>query len=313
MDRLPPALCPVALRASALRALAAARDSSQQDGLRLAIDSSGEAAWAGLIVDDPADPQAAVWVQATPGNTAVVWPPLPAAPAAAALLRAAAEFVDGASIALAQIIVANDDGYPSEIFAEAGFPKLANLRYLYADTSARGDRPFLLDRAWMAPSAPLEFHPHGGADAALQPLIERTYIGSQDCPALDAARTVADVVAGYRCQGEHMPQHWYVVTTKEPQRRHVGVLLLADHPSANNWELVYMGVVPEERGRRHGESIVRFALDAAGRAGAQRVVLAVDAANGPALEMYRRAGFSEWDQRTVYARLAGSPAPAART
>ena len=30
--------------------------------------------------------------------------------------------------------------------------------------------------------------------------------------------------------------------------RDVGVLLLADHPRARHWELMYMGLVPEARG-----------------------------------------------------------------
>jgi ribosomal protein S18 acetylase RimI-like enzyme len=83
------------------------------------------------------------------------------------------------------------------------------------------------------------------------------------------------------------------------------VLILAGHAAAGNWELVYMGVTPEARGRGLGANIVHFALNVAARGGAQRVVLAVDAANQPAVEMYRRAGFLEWERRTVFARLAG--------
>ena len=39
------------------------------------------------------------------------------------------------------------------------------------------------------------------------------------------------------------------------------------------------------------------------RADVERIVLAVDAANEPALRMYRTAGFESWDQRSVYVRF----------
>ncbi len=107
-----------------------------------------------------------------------------------------------------------------------------------------------------------------------------------------------EVLDGYRAQGRHLPEHWYSVQFRGND---VGVLILADHPTAGNCELVYMGVVPPARGSGLGERIVRRALAAAVEIGAQRLVLAVDAANGPALELYRRAGFVEWDRRTVYA------------
>jgi ribosomal-protein-alanine N-acetyltransferase len=66
-----------------------------------------------------------------------------------------------------------------------------------------------------------------------------------------------------------------------------------------------MGLVLEARGRGYGVQIARKALETAKRAGADRVVLAVDAANGPAIAMYRGAGFTEWDRRTVYVRFRG--------
>jgi ribosomal protein S18 acetylase RimI-like enzyme len=118
-------------------------------------------------------------------------------------------------------------------------------------------------------------------------------------------RSVADVLAGYREQGVYRPEHWYLVAE---EGYNLGVLLLAEHPSVGNWELVYMGVVPAARGRGLGEIIARFAIEAARRGEAQRLVLAVDAANAPAMAMYRRAGFLEWDRRTVYARVAGADA-----
>jgi ribosomal protein S18 acetylase RimI-like enzyme len=111
---------------------------------------------------------------------------------------------------------------------------------------------------------------------------------------------MTDVLDGYRAQGRHSPSDWYFVRKDGDD---VGALILADHPDYGNFEVVYMGVVPEARGRGFGEQMMRFALQAAAQHGAKRLVLAVDADNAPALASYRRAGFSQWDRRIVYARL----------
>ena len=72
----------------------------------------------------------------------------------------------------------------------------------------------------------------------------------------------------------------------------VGCLLIADWPQNDQWELIYMGVVPEARGRGYGVAVVRQAQWLAGCAGRQRLVLAVDTANEPAMRVYAAAGFS---------------------
>jgi mycothiol synthase len=64
-----------------------------------------------------------------------------------------------------------------------------------------------------------------------------------------------------------------------------------------------MGVVPEARGRGWGRQIVRHAQTLALRAKVERIVLAVDAANEPAMRMYRSAGFEAWDRRAVFVRF----------
>ena len=83
----------------------------------------------------------------------------------------------------------------------------------------------------------------------------------------------------------------------------MGALILAEHPGLGNWELIYMGLAAPVRGRGWGESVVQFAIDVAAQQGAERLVCAVDAANQPALDVYRRLGFIEWAERIVYARL----------
>jgi hypothetical protein len=131
-------------------------------------------------------------------------------------------------------------------------------------------------------------------------LVERTYQGSLDCPALDGVRRIADVLEGYRAIGIFDPTRWIIARHREQD---IGCLLLADHPRDHQWELVYMGVVPEARGHGWGVAIARHAQWLARQAGRKRLVLAVDAANLPAIAVYAAAGFVTWDHRSVYLRI----------
>jgi ribosomal protein S18 acetylase RimI-like enzyme len=89
----------------------------------------------------------------------------------------------------------------------------------------------------------------------------------------------------------------------------VGCLLLAEHTGSASWELVYMGLLPEARGMGFGTSLVRYAQWLTGRAGYARLVLAVDASNGPAISCYSEAGFLAWDRRSVLLKVLTSGGP----
>jgi ribosomal protein S18 acetylase RimI-like enzyme len=289
--------CPANQRVAALQLLLAARDGADADSLAQAVNSAGpyhDAAWDGLLVAGRPAPSSALWVQFVAGNAATIWPPPANDPAAGALFRAAAELVDQRGLDVAQMVVDAAAGFSASLMAESGFLHLVDLRYLFAAASPSAHSP--------QSAHPLQFRPHAEREPAqLAAIIERTYVDSRDCPTLDGVRHIADVLEGYRGQGTHLPEHWYLVSDG-PQD--VGVVLFANHPAAGSWELVYMGIVPEARGRGYGEAIAQFARETAARHGAERVVLAVDAANGPAVAMYERAGFREWQRRTVFARLA---------
>lgn len=304
MDAVKVVPCPAEFREAALRRLFAAQAASQRGSLDQAVaamDGAAPDAWRGLLATDDSAPAGAVWVQTLPGNTAVVWPPPPDCPAFDALLRAAASYADAQRFALAQMIVGDDEGFPLARIERCGFARLAELHYMAADAARQ-------NRANRNTYAGLAFQPRAGDDPQrLASLVERTYAGTLDCPRLDGVRQIDDVLAGYRAQGRHLPHHWYLVSDfdhNDDGGQDVGVLILADHPATECWELVYMGVVPAARGAGRGAAIVRYALETAAHAGAARVILAVDAANEPALAMYRRAGFAAWDRRLVYARLS---------
>ena len=241
----------------------------------------------------------AIWAQVQAGRTAVLWPPATlhgeASELNAPLIAAALEFLESAGTALAQTLLRGSEMPLASAFQNAGFEKLTDLVYLVA--------PACTPTA--SPSWPLQFEPYRSSERArLGRLIERTYVGSLDCPTIDGAREIDDVVAGYQATGVFDPSRWFFARHAD---RDAGVLLLADHPPAKHWELVYMGIVPEARGRGWGEMVARHALEQAGKSGAEQVVLAVDAKNTHGRTAYARAGFSEWDRRTVLLKqFAGS-------
>ena len=82
--------------------------------------------------------------------------------------------------------------------------------------------------------------------------------------------------------------------------RDVGCLILAEHAEQDQVELVYMGLVPEARGRGWGALVARESLRIAASLGRARVVLAVDGANSPAVKAYERVGFLPWEQRSAF-------------
>ncbi len=129
--------------------------------------------------------------------------------------------------------------------------------------------------------------------------LERTYLGSQDCPALSGLRTTEDIVLSHRHTGIHDPKLWLLaIINDEP----VGILLLTHVPLRSAMEIVYVGVVPQARGRSYGRLLVRLAIGAASRARKDHLMLAVDRRNHYALKIYASLGFTEMDRRHAWIR-----------
>jgi ribosomal protein S18 acetylase RimI-like enzyme len=242
----------------------------------------------------------AVWSQPQPGNTAVLWPPHlttgEQSLTSRALIQAAAKWLDAAQIGMAQVLLPDRDQDVAGLLEAVGFRYLAELLYLTCEAERfSAERPSRHD---------LEFVPYETSQRArLAHLIERTYLDSLDCPALNGARRMEDVIAGYQATGDFRPAMWQIARSGSED---VGVLLMADHPGARHWELVYMGLIRAARGRGWGRQITQHAQVMARDAAVERIVLAVDAANSPALAMYRGTGFETWDRRHVYVRFAST-------
>lgn len=242
------------------------------------------------------EPVGALLLVMQPDGCGFVWPPVIASHVAPeriadALLQGANRVLDDRGAWIGQCLF--DEGCPDDEtrLTRNAYTRLTELTYLQRD----------LSEPIPAASSPLEaVRVDPVADERrLGDLIERTYDGSQDCPGLTGLRSGLQAVRSHRFTGVLLPDRWFIL---REGGRDAGVLILADQPDQDAWELVYMGVTPAARGRGLGERIVRLALCEAREAGRQWLLLAVDRRNAPARRVYEAAGFTPFDEKVVFVR-----------
>jgi ribosomal protein S18 acetylase RimI-like enzyme len=285
--------------ALALASLAWPDDERGQQWRDVRAAASGDPSSVVLVVArDREHLVAAAVAQIMPGRAAVVWPPqFVANPRAAReneaglLLTEMAAALAARGAVLAQALLAIDDLLQAGRLAAGGFWRAANLLYLSAEASVFPSEP---------PALPFALTPYAEYDAAgFLALIERTYEGTLDCPQIDGLRSTADVVRGHQAVGTFRPELWQIARLGD---RDAGCLLVSLHPEVGHAELVYLGVIPDFRGRGFGQALTRQALWLAAESQCDRLVLAVDAGNEPAIRSYQAAGLSAWDRRGIWIR-----------
>jgi mycothiol synthase len=284
------------------------------------IEHGGDSRQILLVARRAGELAAAAWIQIMPGRVASLWPiGLAAGEGAAttvAILEGAIVFAASAQVRLIQTLLETDVGPEAAGLRQCGFQQITDLLYL---VSLPDDFPAV------EPMGDLVFEPIAEAgvteisDYATQRLtqvIQRTYVGTLDCPGVHQLRKIEDVLATYRGIGRFDPARWYFVRYENAD---IGCLLLANHTEDRTCELLYVGITPEVRGSGYGLQIVRWAQWIAGICGLrkargeksaeenvavpiERFVLAVDAENSPAISMYAAAGFKTWDRRSVFLR-----------
>jgi ribosomal protein S18 acetylase RimI-like enzyme len=253
----------------------------------------------------------AVLAQVLIGRAAVVWPPqtrLPPASAAGSaaerhkialdLLASLHTALAARGVHLAQVVAAPGNSVESDVWPAAGYLHAGQLLYMAIPAAVFPDQP---------PSLPCDLLPAlPGEMSRLATVMSATYRGSLDCPVVDGLRQPADILAGYRAVGVERPEWWLIARAESGAD--AGCLIMADHPEENQAELVYLGIAPEWRGKGWGRALTRQALWLAGRVGRDRLVLAVDAANGPARTQYEAAGGVIFDRRDIWVQdLRNSP------
>ena len=127
-----------------------------------------------------------------------------------------------------------------------------------------------------------------GDEARLARCLDAAYDGSLDVPLLCQLRRTKDVVETYLHLGRNGRRHWYFVQESD---RDIGCLLLQDHPTANQLEVMYLGFAKAVRGRGWGRRCIDFADQIARKMGRRELVTSVDPQNLPAVRLYSQTGF----------------------
>lgn len=254
----------------------------------------GDISFDGLFVATQGDHLlGAMWSHVMPGRTAVVRPPQrcegESIEVEARLVEGVIEWLRRERLIMAQVMLPIGIDLP-EAMQSQGFSRVADLLFMVGFAES-----FPADEV---ESDSIELVHYSPSDRArLERLVEATYEGTLDCPGLDGLRDMTDVLEGYAATGEGGGDLWLIVRQGEED---VGCLLLADHPSDDQVELVYMGVTPTARGSGLGLVLTRQAQQVTIKTGRARLVLAVDAANQPAIAAYKNAGLRPWDHIRVW-------------
>ena len=234
-----------------------------------------------------------------PGGATFLWPPVVREGAAQsevsfALLTSVATRVDAQEVQFTQCLLDPGDARGRAALDRGGFPYVTDLILL--------SRSLLAD---LPPPSGIELSAEGYSAAshpAFARIVEQTYEGTLDCPILARFRRGEESLEAHRATGQFSPDAWRIYRSGETN---IGVLLLAEHPERDTWEVAYVGVVPAARGRGIGRAILHDGLTLAKRSGRTTIEIAVDAENVPALRVYRELGFTDVRRFAVHLRVNG--------
>ncbi|MDB5312245.1 MAG: Acetyltransferase family protein [Gemmataceae bacterium] len=241
----------------------------------------------------------AVLTQPLPGALGLAWPPQAErgrdrAAIEDELVAAACDWLRARGVKVCQSFAAETDRPDMAPLGRHGFQLVTRVTHMRREVGPGG----------RAGGESLGLRPCAAARDAFTTTLLLTYDGSLDCPELTGDRTPAELVDGFRGNGFLTGEWWYTV---EQDGVPVGVVIWEPAAEPGTLELSYLGLVPAARGRGLGDELVRRSLAFARDRDLHTLTLSVDVRNEPALRLYDRHGFQEYDRRDVY--LAAWPGP----
>jgi ribosomal protein S18 acetylase RimI-like enzyme len=273
---------------------AAERD--ERVGRALALVRQGALDPAGVLVErGPSGLLGALVCLPVAGAGALIWPPRSVADAHQLdredrLMRQAESWLRQRGTKVAQALLPPDEAPLAAPLQRNGFTHVTHLWYLRRDLDAVVALPHA------SPSLVYRSFNTCAPDSFQQTLL-RSYEETLDCPEVNGVRTIDEVITGHQAQGRFDPGRWWLALRADQP---VGVLLLNDLPESGDWEVAYMGLVPEARRQGLGRQLLLKALQQARAAGVRYVTLSVDGRNQPAWQLYVGTGFEPFDRREVY-------------
>ena len=268
------------------------------DGLLMA-EANGKPLGAALTVVQE-DDALFVWPAVVHESTADA-SPFSTAEIADAILQCVGRQIDNSGAWIGQCLIDCHETADRDAFSRNGFGHLADLIFMQRLLTTPLPEPTQLPFETV-PYDPDKNREHFAA------MLEKTYVGTCDCPELNGWRTGAQALAGHQAVGKFDSDLWKIYRI---DGREIGVLLLSAHPDQNAWELVYLGLIPEARGNGYGREMLLNGLYEARAAGTESVFLAVDSRNRFAKKSYEDLGFTDTAVRAVHVRKGNSHQPVA--
>lgn len=227
------------------------------------------------------------------------------------LFAAFTKMLETEGVAFLQAMRTDDGDAP--LLTRLGFEELARLNYLVAtaDSGVADGGTLLTGRLehQLVPYlqwADQQQRLHRDPTERLIGLIDRTYEGSLYCPRFAAYRSTAQVVAGYLHHPQAEPRLWRIALDQDD--REIGCILLTPYPENGCMEITYMGVIPAARGQGLASRLVVWAKEVTLQIGYTQISLAVDQNNHLAQSVYRKHGFGDFFNETVWGFATSSSA-----
>jgi ribosomal protein S18 acetylase RimI-like enzyme len=235
-----------------------------------------------------------------PGGAAFLWPPVvidgpTGFSAAQSLLEEIAQRADRQEVVFTQCLLDPSDDHGRAVLTRGGIPRITELillsRSLPGKQAGHSDLGLTFDCY------------SGAAHADFARVVEETYQGSLDCPALARIRSGEQLLESHRATETFHPT---LCRLYRLAGREIGIVLLAEHRDRNVWEVAYLGVVPAARGRGFGRALLSSTIDQVRESGRDAIEIAVDCENTPAIRLYDALGFEEQRRFAVHLRFRPS-------
>ncbi len=198
------------------------------------------------------------------------------------LVQAACASQDPLRVRLVQGLLDVGQFREAQALAGAGFRRLANLVYMQR-LAPPPFEPLKLDVAIEV--VPWQAH----LRHQFNETILASYEDTADCPGMLGLRDIDDIVDGHMATGEFAPHLWMMLRCGDEP---VGVMLLNPVLQRQALELVYLGFAKPWRGRGLGRKLLLHGLGLARHERINQVILAVDEANAPAVQLYKSMKFT---------------------
>jgi ribosomal protein S18 acetylase RimI-like enzyme len=196
-------------------------------------------------------------------------------------------------IQMAQVLLEPADQATVAVYLRHEFQQMAELLYLQKS----------IRRAVMPAALPGEFQLlryNEQTHAAFGQAILSSYENSLDCPALNGTRGIEDILSGHKAAGIFDPADWFVLLHGQQP---VAVLMLCVTHQNDGMELVYLGLSPAVRGYGLGNYLMQVAEARVCEKKLDKLSLAVDGANTPALRLYDRHGMKQVTSKVAMMRM----------